>query len=425
MEPSRPGIDVSTANLERQGVTQSTPIILQIIPRLDTGGAELSAIEITDAVVRAGGRMLVLSEGGRLAAEITRLGGELIPFPAATKNPASLYANSRRIAALVSERRVDLLHARSRAPAWSALMAARRTAKPLVTTYHGAYGSIGRLKTAYNSVMARGDAVIANSEFTAQLIRARHHTPPERLNVIHRGVDLVRFDPANVTSDRLDALRRAWNLRPQHRVILHAARLTGWKGQRVLIDAVARLKADGRLGDNVVILAGDAQGRDGYIEELKNRIDAAGLSDHVRVVGHCADIAAAYQLAFVTVVPSTEPEAFGRAAAEALAMGCPIIAADHGAPPEILRMGGDKATNTPRLAERLGRLTIPGDAPSLATGLGAVLGLTPNQREQVRIEGRAHIIRYFSSTRMQRATLEVYDRLLGSRLTAQFQYQGR
>lgn len=402
-------------------VTQSKATLLQIIPRLDTGGAELSTIEITDAVVRAGGRMLVLSEGGRLADEITRLGGELIVFPAATKNPAAIYANSRRIAAIVNAQKVDLLHARSRAPAWSALLAARRTGKPFVTTYHGAYGSTGRLKTAYNSVMARGDAVIANSDFTAQLIRERHHTSPERLHVIHRGVDLARFDPANVTDDRIKALRKAWNLEPRQRVILHAARLTGWKGQRVLIEAAARLKADGRLKDCVIILAGDAQGRDGYTEELKTRIAVAGLDDQVRLVGHCADIAAAYQMAFVTAVPSTEPEAFGRAAAEALAMGCPIVASDHGAPPEILRMGGDAGTNAANLAARLGQLATPGDAATLADGLGAILALAPDERDEMRVASRAHIVRHFSSARMQRATLEVYDKLLGTRLVAAFE----
>jgi glycosyltransferase involved in cell wall biosynthesis len=411
-------------------VAQSTTTILQIIPQLDTGGAELSTIEITQAVVRAGGRMLVLSEGGRLASEVTRLGGELILFPAATKNPAAIYANSRRIAALVAREKIDLLHARSRAPAWSALMAARRAGKPFVTTYHGAYGSIGRIKTAYNSVMARGDAVIANSEFTANLIRARHHTPPERLSVIHRGVDLAQFDPAAVTAARTEALRRAWGLDSQQRVILHAARLTGWKGQRVLIDAAALLKAQGSLSDCVIILAGDAQGRDGYVEELHSRIASAGLGDQVRLVGHCADIAAAYQLAFVTVVPSTEPEAFGRAAAEALAMGCPIVASDHGAPPEILRMGEDRATNSPGLAGgpgrpgrpgRLGRLTAPGHAQDLASALAGVLALSPDDREQIRAEGRAHVARHFSIARMQRATLEVYDRLLGTRLAARFE----
>ena len=221
--------------------------------------------------------------------------------------------------------------------------------------------------------------------------------------------------------DRLDALRKAWGLEPRQRVILHAARLTGWKGQRVLIEAAARLKADGRLKDCVIILAGDAQGRDGYTEELKTRIALAGLDDCVRLVGHCADIAAAYQLAFVTVVPSTEPEAFGRAAAEALAMGCPIVASDHGAPPEILRMGGDAWRQHPDLAARLGKLAVPGDAGTLAAGIGAFLALSPDQREQVRIEGRAHIVRHFSSARMQRATLEVYDELLGTRLAAVFE----
>ena len=184
--------------------------------------------------------------------------------------------NAGRIAALIGAHAVDLVHSRSRAPAWSALIAARRTQTPFVTTYHGAYGGIGRLKTAYNSVMARGDVVIANSQFTAQLIRARHHTPPERLRVIHRGVDLARFDPADICDARLQALRSAWGVAPETRVILMAARLTGWKGQRVLIEATALLRDQGRLPGIAVILAGDAQGRDGYAQALGDQIAGAG-----------------------------------------------------------------------------------------------------------------------------------------------------
>ena len=168
--------------------------ILQIIPRLDTGGAELATVEITQAIVRAGGRAFVMSEGGRMAGDIERAGGENVPFAAATKNPLAIIANAIRLVRFIRERGVDIIHARSRAPAWSALMAARATGTAFVTTYHGAYGNRGPLKALYNSVMARGDLVIANSDYTGALVHERHATKKARIRVIHRGVDLARFD---------------------------------------------------------------------------------------------------------------------------------------------------------------------------------------------------------------------------------------
>ena len=211
--------------------------ILQIIPQLDTGGAEMATLEMAGALSLAGARAVVFSEGGRLVAEIEGAGGQVLTFPAGTKNPARMLANARRLARFIRERGVDLVHARSRAPAWSALLAARRTGVPLVTTYHGIYGSRGPLKTLYNSVMARGDLVIANSLYTADLIRERHGTPAERLRVIHRGADLAKFDPAAVAPERVRALRDAWGVAAHERVVLQAARLTDWKGQRYVIEA--------------------------------------------------------------------------------------------------------------------------------------------------------------------------------------------
>jgi glycosyltransferase involved in cell wall biosynthesis len=174
-------------------MADQTPTILQIVPRLDTGGAELSTLEIVDALVRAGARALVATEGGRMAERVTALGGEIIVLPLESKNPVTIIANGQRLARLVHARSVALLHARSRAPAWSALMAARRTGVPFVTTYHGAYGERGRLKRFYNSVMARGDVVIANSRYTADLIRSRYGALAGTPRIIPRGVDIARF----------------------------------------------------------------------------------------------------------------------------------------------------------------------------------------------------------------------------------------
>jgi glycosyltransferase involved in cell wall biosynthesis len=384
------------------------PTILQIIPRLDAGGAELSVVEIADAVARAGGRALVLAEPGRLAADVTAAGGEVLPFPAATKNPLRLLANARRIAAIAAREGVALIHARSRAPAWSALLAARQAQVPFVTTYHGAYSERSRAKRLYNSVMARGDAVIANSRYTADLIAARYGTPGERIAVIHRGVDTARFDPASIAPERVAALRQGWGVTPHQRVILHAARLTRWKGQAVLIDAVARLQATGRLHDMVAVLAGDAQGRDGYVEALQGQIARLGLQQGVRIVGHVSDIAAAYSTAQVTVVASTEPEAFGRAAIEAAALACPVIATNIGAPPETVFDG------------QTGWLVPPGDAEALAERLAHALALAPAARASIADRARRHAADNFSVDAMQQRTLGVYDRLLGTHLQAGF-----
>jgi glycosyltransferase involved in cell wall biosynthesis len=397
-------------------VAQNRPTILQIIPRLDTGGAELSLVEMVAAVVRGGGRALALTEpGGRLAPRVTAAGGELMPFPAAAKNPVRMLANARAIARLVQEQGVDLIHARSRAPAWSALLAARRAHVPFVTTYHGAYGETNAVKRLYNGVMARGDVVIANSVYTADLIAQRYGTSRQRIAVIHRGVDAHEFDPARIAPERLAALRARWGVDDTARVILQMARLTGWKGQSVLIDAAARLKAAGKLEGAIVVLAGDAQGRDAYVQALQRQVSQVGLAPHVRFVGHVEDVAAAYLAAHVTVVASTEPEAFGRAAIEAAAMGSPVIATAIGAPPETVRaepaVAADAAT---------GWLVPPGDARALAERLAGALALTGAERSAISQRARAHVLARFTVELMQRNTLAVYDRLLGTDLEPRF-----
>lgn len=308
--------------------------ILQVVPRLDAGGSEQAALEIAEALVGAGASALVATEGGRMATAITDGGGEIIPLPVASKNPLNILANARRLARLIAERGVDLVHARSRAPAWSAFLAARRTRRPFVTTYHGAYGDPGPLKSAYNSVMGRGDRVIANSRYTADLIASRNPQARERIRIIYRGVDLAKFAPGAVSEDRLARLRSAWGVNKTQPIVLQAARLTRWKGQVDVIEAALLLLAEDRAGDGVFILAGDAQGREGYRQELEQLI--AGLSGRVKLVGHCADMPAAFALAQVAVVASTEPETFGRTSIEAQAMGCPVIVTDIGAAPETV-----------------------------------------------------------------------------------------
>ena len=394
-------------------MAEKRPTILQIIPELDTGGAELSTIEVAGAIGAAGGRAIVLSEGGRLVQQLRDTGAELEFFPAAAKSPIRLLWNAYRIANIVRREGVDLIHARSRAPAWSAFVAARRTGVPFVTTYHGAYSERNAAKRLYNSVMARGDAVIANSHYTADLIRMRYGTPSTRLHVIYRGVDLAAYDPAQIAPERIAALRAQWGVAEHAPVVLQAARLTGWKGQSVLIEAARLLKEQGKLGDAIVVLAGDAQGRSTYAARLREGIAAAELEGRVRMVGHVDDMPAAFLAAHVAVVASTEPEAFGRAATEAQAMGTPIIATDIGAPPEtvlsVQRAGMDAAT---------GWLVPASDAARLADALAAALSLTPDERARMGLRARARVAEHFSLAVMKRQTLAVYDALLGTRLAA-------
>ena len=260
---------------------------------------------------------------------------------------------------------------------------------PFVTTYHGAYGETNAVKRLYNSVMARGDVVIANSRYTADLIAERYGTPRERIEVIHRGVDPGRVRSRTaIAPERVAALRGALGRDAGERVILQAARLTAWKGQSVLIDAAARL-AGGRS-------ARQRRGRPGRRRpgprRLRRRAAGTGRSgsasnDRVRLVGHVEDIAAAYLAAHVTVVASTEPEAFGRTAIEAAAMGCPVIATDIGAPPETVL-----AEPAVRPDAITGWLVPPGDAEALAERLAEALALAPAARAALAERARRHVL---------------------------------
>jgi glycosyltransferase involved in cell wall biosynthesis len=396
------------------------PTILQLIPKLESGGAERTVVEICAAIAQAGGRALVAAEDGRMAADVRAAGGEIIPLPMASKNPLQIIANARRLTTLIKTERVDLVHARSRAPAWSALMAARQTRIPFVTTFHGAYSERGRVKRLYNSVMARADRVIANSNFTAGVIRSRYGTALARITVIHRGIDPAAYDSAAITPARLDALRTAWGITSETRVVLVAARLTPPKGQTIVIDAAGRLGlafsgGAAAAAPVAIILAGDAQGRDEYARELDRRIAAHRLEGVVKRVGHVSDMPAAYALAHIALMPSTYPEAFGRASIEAQASGVPVIATRIGAPPESVRAAPDWPET-----DATGWLVPPGDADALAGALAEAFALSPSAYAEMAARARANAAANFTLAALQDKTLTVYDELLGTKLAATF-----
>lgn len=382
--------------------------ILQIIPALEAGGAERTTVDVAAALAEAGARALVATEGGRLVGELQAKGGIWVPFPANTKNPLAMALNVERLARLCRREGVQILHARSRAPAWVALGAARRQKIPLVTTYHGSYSGRTSVKLLYNSVMARGDVVIANSHYTADLIRRSHpEQAGDRIVVIHRGTDLSTFTPSAVAPARVEALRRAWGVAPHERVVLLAARLTAWKGQRVLIEAAARMRDLG-LSDLAVVLAGDPQGRSAYERELDALIEARGLAGLVRRVGHCTDMPAAFRAASVVAVPSVEPEAFGRSAVEAQALGIPVVVSDLGAVPETVLAPPDADP-----AQRTGWRVPAGDAYALADALAEALSLGASARDALARRAQGHVEAHFSLDRMIVGTLDVYAGLLG------------
>ncbi len=372
------------------------PVVLQVLPALGGGGVERGTIEMAQAVALHGGIALVASAGGRLAPAVERAGGRNIVLPLAAKRPWTIWRNAARLERLIRAEQVDIVHARSRAPAWSAWLAARRTGAHFLTTYHAPYAEDFPGKREYNAVMARGERVIAISRFVAEEIARRHAVPPGRIRVIHRGVDPAVFDPARVSFHRIGRLAQAWRVPLEHEAIVLPARLTRWKGQAVLIEALARLPRQ----DATVVLVGADQGRRGYARELATLADRLGVADRVRMVGDCEDMPAALALASVVVNASTAPEGFGRVIVEAQAMARPVVASDHGGAAETIQHGAT------------GWRVPPGDPAALAATLDAVLALTPIERAVFGARARAAVEQHFTVRAMQDATLAVYAELL-------------
>jgi glycosyltransferase involved in cell wall biosynthesis len=382
-------------------VSLKNKTILQVVPEMATGGVERTTVEVASAIIEAGGRALVFSAGGRLVHELEALGAQHIFGEANSKNPWTVFvANVAKLAQIIEREKVDVVHARSRAPAWSALLAARRTKTPFVTTYHGIYNAKSGLKRWYNSVMARGDLVIANSGYTRDHVLAEHKIDPVKIEVIYRGVAVDAFEPQAVTSKRREELARQWGVQlesPRPRAIL-PARLTAWKGQKVMLEALGILKVAGVKID--CLMVGDPQGRDVYRAELVQDIRRLGLEGQVHLVGHCNDMPAAFSLADFAVTPSTEPEAFGRTAAEAQAMGLPVIASDLGGARETVEDGVT------------GFLSPAGNGKALADCIGRLLALSPAETAAMGVAGAMRVRSRFTTRALQSATVSLYQRLV-------------
>jgi glycosyltransferase involved in cell wall biosynthesis len=377
------------------------PVVLQVLPGLVTGGVERGTVDVALALVEAGWKAIVASAGGPMVRELLRGGADHITLPLDSKNPLVIRQNAARLEHLITQLGIDVVHARSRAPAWSAWMAAQRTGRHFLTTFHGTYnlGWFG-LKNRYNSVMTRGERVIAISHFIAEHAHRIYGLDPERIRIVHRGIDLKKFDPTRVSPERIIQLAQKWRLPDGHQVIMLPGRLTRWKGQAVLIEALAML---GRH-DVRCLLVGSDQGRVAYREELQELVRRRDLVDVVHMVDECNDMPAAYMLTDVVVSASTDPEAFGRVAVEGQAMGRPVIATDH---------GGSRETVLPG---QTGWLTPPGDARALAQALDRFLALSPAERDGMAGLAVEHVRTNFSKETMCAKTLSVYEELLASAL---------
>ena len=371
-------------------------VILQVVPALHSGGVERGTVEMVQAITDAGGRALVASAGGRLVDAVTAAGGRHMTLPLASKNPVRLWRSAADLTQIVRAEQVQIVHARSRAPAWAAALATRRTGAHFVTTYHAPYGEGVPGKRAYNAVMARGERVIAISHFIADLVHQRHGTPSARLRVIPRGVDPAIFDPAAVTPVRLAKLRQHWALPPGARIVLLPGRLSRWKGHDVLIEAMRFVRTQGV----VCVFAGPLDARDGYVGELRRRAAQLGIADRIGFVDRCDDMPAGLLLAEIVVNASTAPEGFGRTIIEAQAMRRPVIVTDHGGAAETVEHG------------LTGWRIAPGDLVALAAAIDRVLASPDRERNAVGARARASVLAHYTTAAMQRATLDVYAEIL-------------
>lgn len=371
------------------------PTVLQVIPALETGGAERGCVDVALALADAGAVPLVASQGGGLVRELDRAGVRHITLPLASKNPLTIRRNAGILERIIVENRVDVVHARSRAPAWSAWLACGRTGARYMTTFHAPYNFSGGLKKWYNSVMARGERVVAISDFIRRHVEENYAVDPERIRLIHRCYDPQIFAPDRVSAARMAQLAAKWRLPDDKPIVMLPGRLTRWKGQTVLIEAMARMTRR----DAYCVLVGSDQGRRGFSQELVAQARRLGLEGRVHLAGHCSDMAAAYMLASVVVSASRQPEAFGRVIAEAQAMGKPVIVSDVGAVAETVWNG------------RTGWVTPADDPDALAAALDAALNLSPEQSEVMGLQAQAFVAERFTKERMCADTLSVYAEL--------------
>lgn len=385
--------------------TLADATILQIVPALREEPVARTALIVAAALLQSGARALIAAEDGPLAAELKALGGELIPLVNATVNPFKLRRGARSLEAVIASERVDIVHAQSVGGAWIASMAAARIAVWLVTTLPDAPATPG-LRAYWAGALARGDRVIAPSNYAAAPVAARYDLPPDRITLIPRSIDTAAFDPAAVGAERVEALRKAWRIPQDARILLAPGRVAPWNGQLILPE-VARTLLDDRVRGFVFVLAGEHRSFDKYARSIAAAAQAKEVQGLIRLTGHCRDMPAAFAAADTVVVPALEPPVFGRAVAQAQAMGRPVVTSNVGILPE-------QVVTPPEMPEdvRTGWVAKAGDAKEFARALSAAFALDDTAYRTMCARARQFAQYMFSPESMAAATLAVYRSLL-------------
>lgn len=392
-------IQEAPSAVQPQEVKVKQLVVLQVLPELNSGGVERGTIEIAKAGKGFGHEMLVASSGGCLAGQLETINAKHIKLPLASKNPFVILANIRRIRNIISKYNVDIVHARSRAPAWSAYFATKRSKCHFVTTFHGAYSIGNPIKRFYNSIMTKGEVVIAISEFIKNHITDKYIINEDKIRVIPRGVDLAQFTLEKVQKFRMINMADKYRIELDVPVILMPGRFTRWKGQSFLIDALSLIKSE----KFVCILAGYDKKHENYYKELEKKVKEKGLFQKVRMIGEIKDMPALYSLSDIVISASTRPEAFGRITIEGQAMEKMVIATNHGGSCESVING------------ETGWLVAPGDTEEMAEVLRNLLNINTEKRLSITAKARKNIENNFSLDNMVKKTFAVYNEVLNGK----------
>ena len=377
--------------------------VLQVIPKLGYGGAETGCYDIAHYLSENNCKSFIVTSGGELIKFIDKKKVKLIRLPVNTKNPLLVFLNAILLVGIILFYNISIVHARSRAPAWSCLLATKLTKRKFVTTFHGTYSFSGKFKKFYNSVMVRSDLIIAGSNFIFSHIKenySKFFKLKKKFLVIFRGINVDYFDASSKLESEEKKLLKKWEINKEKKIILMPGRLTSWKGQELFIEAINLTKIElGYEAFHVVILGSD-QGRDLYKKKLIRLIEQYRLTNQIKFIEHCDDMALAYKVSDIVVSASIEPEAFGRVAVEAQSMEKMIIASDIGGSNETI------------INEKTGLLFESGDANSLSKKIIQAITMDETLIELIGKEGRKNIIKKFNVEKMCFSTYSEYKRLL-------------
>src|SRR5664279_4515736 len=411
---NRPAVNARDTYRRSQSSASATSLpardpitVLIVVPTLDGGAADAGALELVRILENAGHHAIVASRAGKLVADVTAAGAEFVPLDVGTNNPIVMLRNAGALNRLARERQCDAIHAFGRAGAWSAFIAARLCAIPFVTSWYKGFREQIILKRLYNSVMARGAKVVAVSDEIAQLINDRYGTPWQRIAVVPCSIDFERFDPRNVTSERIKAVRQAWGVANDTKVILITGRILRRKGHHVVVKAIRRLKDLGAK-DFLCVFAGEDRGRTHYTGELWDLVLATGTMDVIRMAAPVADMPAAYTAAAVVVSAAVQPEGLQRTILEAQAMVRPVIVSDLGAGPDVV-------LTPPAVPEsRITGLRFhAGDDAALAATMLRLFSLPEPARRAMGARGRDWVLGHFNAPAVAEQTLRLYDEITG------------